>query len=184
MYISELPEGSVISINGTEFELTKDWRFSDSDDVMTKEQASAYQDQDVKIISVPYEVTLKLAKWLEGSYRPRVNRVTPESLIIKAAEEVAEDKRDAHISNLPKKLGGKVTITVKTRDEVSDVLDSFERVLDNYNAVTIADVYDLVGITCRFTDQQWGWTGEVMSRIVVIPHVDGYDVVFPNTERL
>ena len=184
MYISELPEGSVIEINGKRVELTESLRFSDGDDVMTKNQASAYQDQDIKIISVPYEVALKLAEWLDNVY---TKKGQPESLIIEAAEDAKKTKHDTHISNLPKKLGDAVTIrtiSVANRDDADSVLRGVEEIADRYGVVTVADVNDLVGLISTFTDNKWGWTGKVMSRIVINRVSDGYELVFPNTESL
>jgi hypothetical protein len=58
---------------------------------------------DIKIISVPYEVTLKLATWLDNVYTKNGD---PESLIIEAAVEAKKTKDDAYISDRPKKTDG------------------------------------------------------------------------------
>lgn len=49
-------------------------------------------------------------------------------------------------------------VIVDTRGDAQNVLDEMHRHLDQYQTVSVAEFYDLVGITGRFTDNQWGWT--------------------------
>lgn len=49
-------------------------------------------------------------------------------------------------------------IILNSRQEADDVLDSlFEHLLE-YDVVTVSDLYDMVGITPKYTDDDWGWT--------------------------
>jgi hypothetical protein len=49
-------------------------------------------------------------------------------------------------------------VIVNTRGDAQQVLDEMFRHLDEYQTVSVAEFYDLVGITGKFTDNQWGWT--------------------------
>lgn len=49
-------------------------------------------------------------------------------------------------------------VIVDTRGDAQNVLDEMFRHLDQYKTVSVAEFYDLVGVTGRFTDNQWGWT--------------------------
>lgn len=49
-------------------------------------------------------------------------------------------------------------IVLETRVEADEVLESMGDVISNYDIVTVADLYDLVGITGSFTDDKWGWS--------------------------
>lgn len=49
-------------------------------------------------------------------------------------------------------------VIVETRGDAQNVLDEMFRHLDQYSSITVADFYDLVGVTGKFTDNQWGWT--------------------------
>ena len=41
--------------------------------------------------------------------------------------------------------------------EVKDVLSGMEDILDTYGVVSVADLYDLVGLTGSYTDNDYGW---------------------------
>lgn len=88
MKLSELPEGAVVELgNGERYERSlHGYESLDLADLMTVNDMD--DRDDVKIISVPYAVTLKLAQWLDDSYTKTFN---PESLIIEAAEVVAKE---------------------------------------------------------------------------------------------
>lgn len=48
-------------------------------------------------------------------------------------------------------------IILETRGEAEDVLDRMSELIDTYGQVTVADLYDLVGITGNYTDNKYGW---------------------------
>lgn len=49
-------------------------------------------------------------------------------------------------------------VIVQTRGDAQKVIDELAYNIDRYGAVSLATFYELVGITGRFTDHQWGWT--------------------------
>lgn len=49
-------------------------------------------------------------------------------------------------------------ITVDTRAEAEEVLSRMGDLIDMYGLVTVADLYDLVGVTGNYTDNKYGWT--------------------------
>lgn len=49
-------------------------------------------------------------------------------------------------------------IILETRAEAEEVLNSMDDLLDRYGLVSVADLYDLVGITGNYTDNKYGWT--------------------------
>lgn len=49
-------------------------------------------------------------------------------------------------------------ILLETRVEAEAVLERLDDILERYGTVTIADLYDLVGITGYHTDEKYGWT--------------------------
>ncbi len=48
-------------------------------------------------------------------------------------------------------------IILENRGEAEEVLDSMDELLDTYGIVSVADLYDLVGVTCNYTDNKYGW---------------------------
>lgn len=49
-------------------------------------------------------------------------------------------------------------IILETRGEAEEVLERMNELLDTYDAVSVADLYDLVGKSCNYTDNKYGWT--------------------------
>jgi len=104
MKISELPEGTIFEVtqpNGEkiQYELTGDKTHPDWDNDYISRSDVDNRD-DIRVVSVPYEVTLKLAEWLDNVY---TKTGMPENLIVEAAIDAAKTKHDSHISDRPKK---------------------------------------------------------------------------------
>ena len=49
-------------------------------------------------------------------------------------------------------------IILETRGEAEEVLSRMDELVDVYGVVSIADLYDLIGKTCNYTDNKYGWT--------------------------
>jgi hypothetical protein len=49
-------------------------------------------------------------------------------------------------------------IILESRGEVEEVLAMMDDLLATYNFVSVADLYDLVGKNCNYTDNNYGWT--------------------------
>src|SRR6187402_995586 len=49
-------------------------------------------------------------------------------------------------------------IILDTKAEADDVITLMFEIISKYEVVTVADLYDIVGITSSFTDNKWGWT--------------------------
>lgn len=48
-------------------------------------------------------------------------------------------------------------IILATRVEADEVLDRLFDLVSKYESATVADLYDLVGISGSYTDDKWGW---------------------------
>lgn len=48
-------------------------------------------------------------------------------------------------------------IIIPTRHEANEVLQQLYYLMEKYQQVTVADVYELVGIDTTYTDNKWGW---------------------------
>lgn len=73
-------------------------------------------------------------------------------------------------------------IILGSRAEAMDVISSLNDVIGKYEAVSIADLYEMVGVDSHFTDQKWGWTnldGAMVRRIS-----NGYLLDLPKTEQI
>lgn len=49
-------------------------------------------------------------------------------------------------------------IILATRAEANEVIDRLYDLIAQYDQATVADLYELVGITANHVDQKWGWT--------------------------
>ena len=71
-------------------------------------------------------------------------------------------------------------VVIPTRAEAEQVLDRLDDVVKKYDSATVADFYDLVGITGEYTDNKWGWSNLQSAR--VIRARDGYLIDLPKPE--
>lgn len=73
-------------------------------------------------------------------------------------------------------------IIIETRVEAEEVIDKLFSLVSQYEVATVADLYDLVGISGDYTDAKWGWSdlrGASIRRIR-----DGYLLDIPKPEPL
>lgn len=99
-----------------------------------------------------------------GNYRPAHNE--PER-----AERVARPARQ-----------GIEEYIINDRNDASQVLVSLTEYADRYDAVSVADYYDLIGAPSKYTDNNYGWTIDSITRASIIPVRGGYVIKFPPVE--
>lgn len=80
------------------------------------------------------------------------------------------DRRSNHIFD---------EVILDSRKEAEDALFGLVSILDEYDFATVADFYDLVGISSSYTDQKWGWDN--LSSACVKRTRDGYVISLPRT---
>ena len=68
-------------------------------------------------------------------------------------------------------------IVLESRGEAEDVLTRMDELLATYGMVSVADMYDLCGVTPQYTDNNYGWTNIRNAQIVRIR--DGYVIKMP-----
>lgn len=74
-------------------------------------------------------------------------------------------------------------IIFETRGDADLVLDQLESAIAIYGIVSVADLYDLAGITCRsYTANRYGWTDIRTAK--VIRTRDGYVLQLPRTVQI
>ena len=74
-------------------------------------------------------------------------------------------------------------IVLESRTEAEDVLERLFDLLSKYEAVTVADLYDLTGLSSTHTDHKWGWT-ELRGSNVRKIRGSGYLIDLPGPEPL
>lgn len=68
-------------------------------------------------------------------------------------------------------------IVLDNRGEAESVLDRMDEILATYGMVSVADFYDLMGITSKYTDNKYGWTN--ISNAHIVRTRDGYMIKMP-----
>lgn len=73
-------------------------------------------------------------------------------------------------------------IYLESKGEAEAVLDRMFELLDEYGTVSVADLYDLVGVTGNFTDCKFGWTD--LRSATTVRTRDGYMLKLPRAVAL
>lgn len=73
-------------------------------------------------------------------------------------------------------------IILDQRGEAEEVLSHLVDLTEDYGIATVADLYDLVGITSNFTDNKYGWTNLSSAQIIRVRN--GYLLSLPKAGLL
>ncbi len=68
-------------------------------------------------------------------------------------------------------------IIFDNRGEAEDVLSRMDELISTYGLVSVADLYDLVGVTGNYTDNKYGWTNIRSASVIRVR--DGYMLKLP-----
>lgn len=74
-------------------------------------------------------------------------------------------------------------VVLATRGEAEEVLAQLDGALDQYEMVSVADLYDLVGEPHNYTDNKYGWT-DLRGADIVRARGGGYIIKLPKAEPL
>lgn len=88
------------------------------------------------------------------------------------------DKRDDRYTSSRTRSGyNHDDIILESRGEAEEVIQRMGELIDTYGVVSVADMYDLVGITCAYTDNKYGWTNIRNAEPIRVR--DGYMIKLP-----
>lgn len=87
------------------------------------------------------------------------------------------DKPRGSSDRVPKNIYDLEYIVIDNRAEAEEVLDRMDELLETYKMVSVADYYDLLGITCEYTANKYGWMNLRNARIERVR--DGYTIKLP-----
>lgn len=71
------------------------------------------------------------------------------------------DNRDDRRDNYRERMRSRFAfddIIIDNKGEAEDVLDHLDALIDQYDQASVADLYDLVGVSPEYTDHKYGWT--------------------------
>jgi len=98
------------------------------------------------------------------------------------------DRRPAMLPDQPprtqsrRRTGGMSEIIVVSRDEAELVLERLGDIIDQYDAASVADLHDLVGLPTTYIDNKWGWTNLQYADVKQVR--EGFLIDLPSVEPL
>lgn len=57
------------------------------------------------------------------------------------------------------------SIVLETRTDAKLVLNTLSEIINERGTATVADLYELTGVTGRYTDNKWGWSDVLSARV-------------------
>jgi len=134
-------------------------------------------------------VTMGIERMVYGDTRPRGRggMRTPGLAGHTAYNRVAAGLRPDPRESIPanrraRGLAQLDDIIIDTRVEAEEVIDHLFNLVQKYDQATVANLYDLVGITSAYTDNKWGWTD--LSGTDIRRVREGYLLKLPHPEAL
>lgn len=120
-----------------------------------------------------------------GSGKARTRRKGTSDKI--SYRDYYDDRRnDRHrygsVSRSRNDLYGIDDIILSSRGEAEEVLSRMEEIIDVYKIVSVADLYDLIGETCDYTGNRYGWTSIRSAEPVRVR--DGYKLNLPKAKPI
>lgn len=175
----------VISGTATTRKKSKSKKFMDvflADDVSS---AKSYILWDVLVPKVKNTVEDVLVSTVHaifgGSSEPR--RTTSKVSYRNYYEERNRKSERAENHYIRSKVGYEFDdVVLESRGEAEAVLNQMDEVVSQYGVVTVADLYDMVGITGRYTDNKYGWTDIRSAEAIRVR--DGYLIKLPKAMPL
>ena len=70
-----------------------------------------------------------------------------------------------------------------TEKDARQVLSELKGGIERYGAASVADLYDLAGVTCpNYTANKYGWTS--LSSAEIVPVTGGFEIRFPSVQPI
>lgn len=73
-------------------------------------------------------------------------------------------------------------IIVSSKEDADTVVENLINIVEMYEVVSVADLYELVGLPSSHIDNKWGWTN--LATIQVSQVREGYRIGFPPLEEI
>lgn len=100
--------------------------------------------------------------------------------LVKKKEEEGRTKNDPQGANVCCRSYNDIVFT--SRGDAEEVLSRMEELLEHFNAVSVADLFDMAGVSCNYTDNNYGWTNLREARVERV--CGGYTIRLPKATTL
>lgn len=174
-------------VNGT-VKVKKKNAFTKFKDIFILEDVSSVSSYILKDVIVP-----SLKKTLDdiitnGAHRllyGESGRASNTPGVSKISYRSYYDKHSSNISvtdSRSKSVYSYDDIILDSRGEAEEVLDRLGELIDAYGMASVADLYDLVGVTGNYTDNNYGWDNLNDAKPILVN--DGYMLRLPKARPL
>lgn len=158
-------------------------------DVFISEDASTVKDYIIYDVIIPnarnliVDIITDTAHIVFGGGRRRTNGQTAFSKTSYISYDKFSDRRSSSRYDEPRRPGINYDdIILETRSDAEEVLDQMNALIETYDKVSIADMYDLIGKTAEYTHNKYGWTN--LSNARPVRCRDGYMLELPKAMPL
>lgn len=87
------------------------------------------------------------------------------------------NRRDSRPTSRPRIGYDYDDVIIDNRGEAEEVMTRMDELMETYGLVSVADFYDLVGISGNYTDNKYGWTD--IRNASIVRTRDGYMIKLP-----
>lgn len=87
------------------------------------------------------------------------------------------NRRDSRQTSRPRIGYDYDDVIIDNRGEAEEVMTRMDELMETYGLVSVADFYDLVGISGNYTDNKYGWTD--IRNASIVRTRDGYMIKLP-----
>lgn len=97
-----------------------------------------------------------------------------ETVYFMCKEHFAKDEPDEKVMVY---VGDVRSLIFETKDDAMNTLNSLKQIIEYYGVALLSDLYDIVGLSSKYTDNGFGWVSLEKATIVEDKH--GYEIKFP-----
>lgn len=135
--------------------------------------------QDVIIPAIKNTIEDSVSMMLNGGTRKNSRKPTSSRISYRSYYEREENDRERYRKDHGYSCND---VILESRTEAEEVIARLDELIDVYGMASVADLYDLVGISGQYTDNKYGWT-DVRSATHVRVR-DGYLLKMPRAKPL
>lgn len=145
------------------------------------ENIKSYIISDVLIPTIKNAISDTIDMFLFGEHGRRRKSSTSSKISYRDYYERKDDRSNSR-TTLIRSGYSYDEIILDSRGEAEDVLTRMDELLENYGMVSVADLYDLVGVSGNYTDNNYGWFNINNAEVVRVS--DGYLLKLPKVVSL
>ena len=142
------------------------------------EKVKSYILMDVLLPTIADGITDVLKKSIDAIFGRKSSRSDSRSSKV-SYRSYYDNRDDKGLSNVrARSVYDYDDIVFDSRGEAEEVLDGLDGLIEKYGSASVADFYDLAGVSSEWTSNKYGWTDIHTAKIVRVSG-DGYMIKLP-----